>query len=76
MWIVGVLVIVVIAACVAAIFLGGGEQGPFVAISKFGGRRYGDHCQDTASSRGRCPAPRSCRARWALGWGGRGGAWA
>ena len=46
MWIVGVLVIVVIAACVAAIFLGGGEQGPFVAISKFGGRRYGDHYQD------------------------------
>jgi hypothetical protein len=26
--------------------LGGGEQGPFVAISKLGGRRYGDHYQD------------------------------
>jgi hypothetical protein len=46
MWILGVLVIVVIAASVAAIFLGGGEQGPFVAISKFGGRRYRDHHQD------------------------------
>jgi hypothetical protein len=45
-WIVGVLVIVVLAACVAAIFLGGGEQGPFVAISKFGGRRYRNHYQD------------------------------
>jgi hypothetical protein len=29
-----------------AIFLGGGEQGPFVAISKFGGRRYRNHYQD------------------------------
>jgi hypothetical protein len=47
MWIIGVLVIVVIGACVAAIFLGGGEQGPpFVAISKFGGRRYRDRYQD------------------------------
>jgi hypothetical protein len=35
MWIVGVVVIVVIGACVAAIFLGGGEHGPFVALSKF-----------------------------------------
>ena len=43
MWILGVLVIVVIVACVAAIFLGGGEQGPFLAISKFGGRRTRDH---------------------------------
>ena len=40
------VVIVVIVACVAAIFLGGGEQGPFVAISRFGGRRYRDHYQD------------------------------
>ena len=40
------LVIVVIVACVAAIFLGGGEQGPFLAISKFGGRRTRDHYQD------------------------------
>jgi hypothetical protein len=46
-WIVGVVVIVVMVACVAAIFLGGGEQGPFVAISKFGGRRYRDHYQDS-----------------------------
>jgi hypothetical protein len=44
--IIGVLVIVVLAACVAAIFLGGGEQGPFVAISKFGGRRYRNPYQD------------------------------
>jgi hypothetical protein len=36
MWIVGVVIIVVIAACVAAIFLGGGEQGPFVSLSKLG----------------------------------------
>ena len=36
MWIVGVVVIVVIAACLAAIFLGGGEHGPFLSISKFG----------------------------------------
>ena len=35
MWIVGVVVIVVIAACIIAIFLGGGEQGPFFSISKF-----------------------------------------
>jgi len=40
MWIVGVVVIVVLVACVAAIFFGGGEQGPFVAISKYSGRRY------------------------------------
>ena len=46
MWILGVLVIVVIVACVAAIFRGGGEQGPFLAISKFGGRRTRDHYQD------------------------------
>jgi hypothetical protein len=46
MWILGVLVIAVIVACVAAIFLGGGEQGPFLAISKFGGRRTRDHYQD------------------------------
>ena len=36
MWIVGVVVIVVMVACVAAIFLGGGEQGPFLSLSKFG----------------------------------------
>jgi hypothetical protein len=46
MWIVGVLVVVVMVACVAAIFLGGGEQGPFVAISRYGGRRVRDHYQD------------------------------
>jgi hypothetical protein len=46
MWILGVLVIVVIVACVAAIFLGGGEQGPFLAISRFGARRTRDHYQD------------------------------
>jgi len=46
MWILGVLVIVVIVACVAAIFLGGGELGPFLAISRFGGRRTRDHYQD------------------------------
>ena len=40
MWIVGVLVIVVMVAGVAAIFLGGGEQGPFLSISKFGSWRY------------------------------------
>jgi hypothetical protein len=34
MWIIGVVIIVVIVACVAAIFLGGGEQGPFLSISK------------------------------------------
>jgi hypothetical protein len=37
-WIIGVVVIVVIAACVLAIFLGGGEQGPFLSISKLGSR--------------------------------------
>jgi hypothetical protein len=36
MWLIGVLVIAVIAACVAAIFLGGGEQGPFLSLSKLG----------------------------------------
>jgi hypothetical protein len=35
-WIVGVVVVVVIALCVAAIFLGGGEQGPFLSLSKLG----------------------------------------
>jgi hypothetical protein len=39
MWIIGVGIIVVMVGCVAAIFLGGGEQGPFLTISKFGGRR-------------------------------------
>jgi hypothetical protein len=39
MWIIGVVVIVVIAACVLAIFLGGGERGgPFVSLSKPGSR--------------------------------------
>ena len=38
MWILGVVVIVVIAACLAAIFLGGGEQGPFLGLSKLGSR--------------------------------------
>jgi hypothetical protein len=36
MWIIGVVVIVVIGACVAAIFLGGGDKGPFLSISKLG----------------------------------------
>jgi hypothetical protein len=36
MWIVGVVIIVVIAACVLAILLGGGQQGPFLGLSKFG----------------------------------------
>jgi hypothetical protein len=36
MWIVGVVVVVVIAACVAAIFLAGGDQGPLLSLSKFG----------------------------------------
>jgi hypothetical protein len=40
MWILGVVVIVVMVACIAAIFLGGGEQGPFVAVSRYSGRRY------------------------------------
>lgn len=35
MWIFGVIVVVVIGACIVAIFLGGG-QGPFVARSKYG----------------------------------------
>jgi hypothetical protein len=34
-WIFGVVVIIVIAACVAAIFLGG-DKGPFLSISKLG----------------------------------------
>jgi hypothetical protein len=38
MWILGVVVIGVIAACLAAIFLGGGEQGPFLGLSKLGSR--------------------------------------
>lgn len=33
-WIIGVVIIVVIGAAVAAIFLGGGEQGPFLSISR------------------------------------------
>jgi hypothetical protein len=36
MWILGVVVVVVIVAALAAIFLGGGEQGPFVSLSKLG----------------------------------------
>jgi hypothetical protein len=36
MWLIGVAVIVVIAAAVAAIFLAGGEKGPFLSISKLG----------------------------------------
>lgn len=36
MWIIGVVVVVVLVACVAAIFLGGGEQGPFLSLSKLG----------------------------------------
>jgi hypothetical protein len=36
MWIVGVVIVVVIAACVAAIFLAGGDKGPFVALSRLG----------------------------------------
>jgi hypothetical protein len=36
MWIVGAVIIVVFAAAVAAIFLGGGEQGPFLGLSKLG----------------------------------------
>jgi hypothetical protein len=36
MWIVGVVVLVVIAVCVLAIFFGGGEQGPFLSLSKLG----------------------------------------
>jgi hypothetical protein len=36
MWLIGVVIIVVIGACIAAIFLGGGEQGPFLALSKLG----------------------------------------
>ena len=35
MWWIGVIVIVVIGVAVAAIFLGG-ENGPFVALSRFG----------------------------------------
>ena len=38
MWIIGVVVVVVIAICVVALFLGGGEQGPFLSLSKLGSR--------------------------------------
>jgi hypothetical protein len=34
MWIIGVVILVVIGAAVAAIFLGGGERGPLLGISK------------------------------------------
>jgi hypothetical protein len=37
MWILAVVVVVVIGACIAAIFLAGGEQGPFLGLSKLGG---------------------------------------
>jgi hypothetical protein len=46
MWIIGVGIIVVMVGCIAAIFFGGGEQGPFVALSQYKGRRYRDHYQD------------------------------
>jgi hypothetical protein len=36
MWIIGVIVVVVIAFCVWALFFGGGEHGPFLSLSKFG----------------------------------------
>jgi hypothetical protein len=36
MWILGVIVVVVIGVGVLAIFFGGGEQGPFLSISKYG----------------------------------------
>jgi hypothetical protein len=36
MWIVGAAVIVVLGFCVWALFFGGGDKGPFVALSKFG----------------------------------------
>jgi hypothetical protein len=47
MWILGVVVVVVVAACVGAIFLGGGEQGPFLGLSKLGSQGK------VTSSRGR-----------------------
>ena len=34
MWIVGVVTVVVLVACVWALLVGGGEQGPFLALSK------------------------------------------
>jgi hypothetical protein len=34
MWILGVVILVVIGAAVSAIFLGGGERGPFLGLSK------------------------------------------
>jgi hypothetical protein len=33
-WLIGVAIFVVIGACVAAIFFGGGEQRPFLSLSK------------------------------------------
>jgi hypothetical protein len=36
MWILAVVVVVVIGACIAAILLAGGEQGPFLGLSKLG----------------------------------------
>jgi hypothetical protein len=36
MWWIGVIVVVVIGAAIAAIFLGGGEKGPFVSLSRLG----------------------------------------
>jgi hypothetical protein len=38
MWILGVVIIIVMVLCVASIFLGGGEQGPFLSLSKLGSR--------------------------------------
>jgi hypothetical protein len=38
MWFLGAVVIVVMVGCIAAIFLGGGEQGPFLSLSKLGSR--------------------------------------
>jgi hypothetical protein len=43
----GIVVVVVIAACVLAILFGGGEQGPVLSISKFWSTGT------TTSSRGR-----------------------
>jgi hypothetical protein len=36
MWVIGVVVIVVIDVAVAAIFLGGGDKGPFLSLSRLG----------------------------------------
>ncbi len=36
MWVLGLVIIVVVAVYVLAIFLGGGEQGPFLSLSKLG----------------------------------------